>query len=199
MNERPSLRLTTWYYALGIDDAMHRVPSRVPEQLLCGVSELAGEPRPEWIRDGAVMLFGVLVALRDRRPWAFMGWGGGLLGIGPSSEPGRPTSEAEEIDRCGRLARTAGYRAGVAPDDVPSLTAFLIGHRITLPVQAAVQRDVNLNLSGFLYNWSASASQGRWDHWIIADRRVRAGWPESRSQACHKQVLAGCPKKCKPW
>jgi hypothetical protein len=174
------LRLTTWYYALGIDDAMHRVPSRVPEQLLCGVPERAGEPRPEWVRDGAIMLFGVVMALRDRRPWAIMGWGGGLLGVGLLSEPSRPTSESEEIDRCGRLARTAGHRAGVAPDNIPSLTAFLIGHRMTLPVQAAVQRDIDLGLSGFLYNWSASASQGRWDLWTIGEGRVQPGWTTGR-------------------
>jgi hypothetical protein len=122
------LRLTTWYYALGIDAAMHRVPARYPEQLLCGDVALTVDPRPEWVRDGAVMLFGVLVALRERQPWAFMGWGGGLIGVGPSSEPSRPILEVEEIDRCTRLARTAGRRAGVAPKDVPSLTAFLIGH-----------------------------------------------------------------------
>jgi hypothetical protein len=174
------LRLTTWYYALGIDNALHRVPARYPEQLLCGSAALAGEPRPEWVRDGAVMLFGVVMALRDRQPLAFMGWGGGLLGISRSNDSSRPTLEAEEIDRCSRLARTAGHRAGVAPDNIPSLTAFLIGHRMTLPVQAAVRRDIDLGLSGFLYNWSASASQGRWDLWTIADGRVQPGWTTGR-------------------
>jgi hypothetical protein len=169
------LRLTTWYYALGIDGAMHRVPARYPEQLVCGSAEHAGAPRPEWVRDGAVMLFGLLMALRDRRPWAAMGWGGGLLGVGPSSEPRRPTSEEEEVDRCGRLARLAGHRAAVPTEMISSLTAFLIGHQVVLPLQAAVQRHSNLSLSGYRASWSASASGGRWDLWLVADGRVVAG------------------------
>ncbi len=156
---------------------MHRVPARYPEQLVCGSAERAGAPRPEWVRDGAVMLFGVLMALRDRQPWAVMGWGCGLLGVGPSSEPRRPTSEAEEIDRCGRLARLAGYRARVPAERIQSLAAFLIGHQVVLPLQAAVQHHLDLSLSGYLATWSASASRGRWDRWVITEGRMRAGWP----------------------
>lgn len=172
----PRCRLTTWYYARGIDDALHRVPARVPEQLLLGSEDRAGPPRAEWVRDGTVALLGVVVAMQDRRPWAFMGWGGGLLTVTSDAPRSVPIEERQEVEWCDRLARTAGHRAGAAPELLPRLTAFFIGHRMQLPVLAAKSRVMDLGLAGFLYNWSASASAGRWDLWDIATGQVLPGW-----------------------
>lgn len=163
----PELRLTTWYYALGIDDALHRMPARVPEQLLLGSEDRAGPPRPEWVREfGGVVLSGVVVGLENRRARVFVGMGSCLLSVTAECPNALRLDEALERDLVRRLARTAGHRAGIAGASVTQLEHFLDAHRINLPVMAATQNP-HIGLSTFLYNWQASVNDGRWDLWDV--------------------------------
>jgi hypothetical protein len=72
MAELPSLdglRATTWYFALGADGALHRIPAYIGDSFFTGEREYDAKVRPEWQRvPGGLALIGVVLFLRNRKP-----------------------------------------------------------------------------------------------------------------------------------
>lgn len=63
------LTATTWYYAIGSDDHIHRVPTAKAESIMDGDYQAEDSLPSEWQRDpGGVALVGVVVLLSNRRP-----------------------------------------------------------------------------------------------------------------------------------
>jgi hypothetical protein len=63
------LTATTWYFAIGPDSKLHRVPARIGESFFTGRPRPSTDILPEWQRDpGGVALIGVVVILQNRRP-----------------------------------------------------------------------------------------------------------------------------------
>lgn len=64
----PEITATTWYFAVGPDEAIHRIPARIGEAL-CEDRADPGEILPKWQKDpGGVALIGVVVFVLDRKP-----------------------------------------------------------------------------------------------------------------------------------
>jgi hypothetical protein len=59
---------TTWYYAVGPDERLHRLPVPVAEALVRSDYDAAGPLRDDWQRDpGRVLLIGVAVVLHEKK------------------------------------------------------------------------------------------------------------------------------------
>lgn len=62
------LSATTWYFAIGSDGALHRIPARIGEACFTGGLDDSDIPT-EWQREpGGLALIGVVLYLRDRKP-----------------------------------------------------------------------------------------------------------------------------------
>ncbi len=72
LGDLPSLKglsATTWYFAVGPDENVHRIPAHLGEGFFTGERDGDVPIRPEWQRDpGGVALIGVVLLLRNRRP-----------------------------------------------------------------------------------------------------------------------------------
>lgn len=63
------LTATTWYFAVGSDGELYRVPVRIGEGFFVGPRPAASEIPAGWQRDaGAILLIGVVLFLRNREP-----------------------------------------------------------------------------------------------------------------------------------
>ena len=62
------LTATTWYFAVGPDGTLHRVPARIGEACFTGDHLEASEIPEQWQSDtGGIALIGVVILLRDRK------------------------------------------------------------------------------------------------------------------------------------
>jgi hypothetical protein len=170
------LSATTWYFAIGPDETLHRVPARIGEGFFTGNNPEASEIPAQWQRDsGGIALFGVVLFLRDRKPVYVEGVDFGASALdadvgGKGVEVGLNiwTSLAEEILRQSQAPARA----------VRALSVYLSRVHCNLPCVVAVQMGVTTaQAHWYRINWNWD-----WFLWDLQNSEPIQGHRPSRSR-----------------
>ncbi len=168
------LAATTWYYAVGPDGALHRVPSKIGEGFFTGAAVENVDIPAKWQRDpGGLALIGVVVYLRNRRAVFIEGVSTKAVAL---TDAARGVPVAFGPDTWDTLASELLDRASSPPRAMNALSVYLSNVQVTLPcVVGLLGAASSQQAHWWRIHWS-----GEWFLWDLQMSRPASG---KRNQA----------------
>jgi hypothetical protein len=159
----PSLRdltATTWYFAVGADESLHRVPVRIGEGFFTGDYPDAAEIPAHWQREpGGVALIGVVLFLRNRKPVYVEGvsakgfaLNSGIAGAPVEFDPSVWSELASELLRQARVPVRALHALSVFLSKVQCNLPCVLADAMDVTTAQAHWYCVNWNWEWFLWD-----------------------------------------------
>lgn len=163
------LSATTWYYAVGPDGTLHRVPSQIGEGFFTGAALQRGDIPAVWQREpGGLALLGVVVYLRNRKAVFIEGVSTKAIALN-ETVTGTPVSFGPDIWHT--LAFELLQRANSPPRALKALSVYLSNIQVTLPcVVGRLGGSSSKQAHWWRIHWS-----GEWFLWDLGMSRPAFG------------------------